>query len=305
MPLPKLDLAVTHFISAVLTFPANETATAELVFGGPHGFEVSSINTAVPIVWSRRPPSSIKPAAFSGIIRHQGQTLDVLAVDTKTTDLIVVVDASAESLILRGSSRSFRRAIQAKSAQIFMDRIRPLMSLGSEHSFRLLIPEVRPTGHPRFNSLLFGISPFFGGDDGAGMLWALNQNLLMRSGSEQRLTEAVAVAGMTAAAGGRKRAVLLVLGSAPGDTEDLKPEAVRTYLGSLGVPLIVWAPENGTGPWGPMRSIATRRLLEKSVADLRDFLDRQLVLWVAGHHPYHELTLALGSQAPQISLVDN
>ncbi len=68
---------------------------------------------------------------------------------------------------------------------------------------------------------------------------------------------------------------------------------MRSYLARLNVPLRVWSPEPEIvdSGWGEVESIATRQRLERSMRDLRDFLDRQIVVWVEGLHLPQQLRL--------------
>src|SRR5204863_4406612 len=88
------------------------------------------------------------------------------------------------------------------------------------------------------------------------------------AGTYQRLTDAVAAAGLQAAAGSRARAVVLVLGPDPKDESAYRVDEVRRYLADLRVPLLVWntgkpsrrtvsddrLPLTKRTPWGEARS---------------------------------------------------
>jgi hypothetical protein len=64
-------------------------------------------------------------------------------------------------------------------------------------------------------------------------------------------TDAVAAAGLRAAAIQRPRAVVLILGERPRDDSELSPPQVREYLSAIGVPLFVWslAPRAAAPGW--------------------------------------------------------
>ena len=95
-----------------------------------------------------------------------------------------------------------------------------------------------------------------------GVLWLLNEARVPRFElAEQRLVDAVAVAGMTATLRSRRRAVVLVLSERPTDSSRLRPSVARHYLAQLGVPLFVWVVGDVSDPmretWGSVRSVET------------------------------------------------
>ena len=78
--------------------------------------------------------------------------------------------------------------------------------------------------------------------------------------------------------------MLITTGEAP-DASRLAPEQVRTYLSSLGVPLVVWNPKKGgkdAGRWGAARNVSTDSLLDSAYRELSRTLDRQRIVWLDG-----------------------
>ena len=113
--------------------------------------------------------------------------------------------------------------------------------------------------------------------------------------------DAVAVAGLQAAAGAGPRAVLLVLGS--GDLKDAARydgPTVRRYLAALHVPLFVWSPGLPTGAmkaaWGVVEDVSTGRGLDRAFALLKDELDAQRIVLLEGRHLPQ--SIALSSKVP-------
>jgi hypothetical protein len=96
-----------------------------------------------------------------------------------------------------------------------------------------------------------------------------------------RLTDAVATAGLTVAAGPRRRAVVLVLG--PNSTDDVSrftPAQVRSFLAELGVPLRVFrsgVPQADGWPDG--EQINSIEDLNAAFESVRGQLDEQCVEW--------------------------
>ncbi len=105
---------------------------------------------------------------------------------------------------------------------------------------------------------------------------------------DQRLGDAVAVAGLTAASGNRRRAVILVLGESPDDAGELTARLARRYLELLQVPLFVWstrATESGAPlPWGDVRDVSTPHRLERATRTVFRALDQQRIVWIDGTH---------------------
>ena len=104
--------------------------------------------------------------------------------------------------------------------------------------------------------------------------------------SGQRMGEAVAVAGVSAAGGGTPRAVVLVLSGNPVDDSRYQPPSVREYLRALRVPFVVWS-ITGDGPagaWGEAADISHQGALNKASKRLLKELRRQWIVWVEGRH---------------------
>lgn len=101
--------------------------------------------------------------------------------------------------------------------------------------------------------------------------------------------EAVATAARHAWAGGRRRAVVLVVGPGSGGGTDAagrysEVEVVR-YLERLGVPLHVWRCGGaGSHGWGDARQVRHPASLIAAADRLLGSLRRQRVVWVEGRH---------------------
>ena len=119
------------------------------------------------------------------------------------------------------------------------------------------------------------------------MPWLATHILSSKAGlSGQRLGEAVAVAGVTAAGGGTPRAVVLVLSGNPVDDSRFQPPAVLEYLRALRVPLVVWstAGDGAAGAWGEAAVVSDPGSLTKASKRLLKELERQWIVWVEGRH---------------------
>ncbi len=302
--LPRLDPRRLHFLSAELEFPDHNLARAELTFGGSYGAEVKSELTAIPLAV----PANFKDptlAEVAGWLRQGGRTLPVVAIDRGPADVVVVRDPSADLLLAKLRRDGQQVRIPALSgrfvprpAQRDPEHMRFEMKLDAADRVRFLWPVAERVAHPRFPLTLFATSPIYTAEAG-GMHWLLTRAVAPRALPPQlpdpktasawthQLADAVAVAGLRAAAGKSRRAVVLVLGAKPEDASFHRPAAVRGYLRALGVPFLLWAehrpkPDSWSAEWGPGEPINSLDHLQRAVRNLRESLDQQLVVWVEG-----------------------
>ena len=136
------------------------------------------------------------------------------------------------------------------------------------------------------------------------MHWLLTR-LMVPGGvpGKQRLSDAVAVAGVQALSGSRPRAVVVVMGADPEDASLSNPATVRQYLASIRVPLFIWSVvkpvETNASPlavWGKIEDVSSVSRLRAAVADLRDELESQWIVWVEGTHLPQSISLAAGTE---------
>ena len=101
--------------------------------------------------------------------------------------------------------------------------------------------------------------------------------------NEHRYADAVAVSGVYAALGARRRAVVLVIGTEK-DKSKVKPEVVKRYLERIGVPLRIWslggAKKDVTDVWGEVVDISNAAKLQRATEELTRELERQRVAWL-------------------------
>lgn len=289
IPLPPLDPERLHFLSADLDFPDNLTATAEITFGGVYADRVVSELTAVPVrLTSRRELPA--PAALAGWFVRGAEPLPVAAVEEGPAEVVVVVDTGAYRELDDLARQGVRRGVPSLSADgsVHYDGmiLHFAMRLGEGERVRFLLPysQVREHAGQRFE--LFPPTADFGPEEG-GMFWFLTRlRPQITGGGPQRLADAVAVAGMSAAGRNRRRAVVLILGRAPEDGSQLDPLLARHYLERLGVPLVVWTVAGRRGrkspDWGEAVDVSTLSRLERAVGDLVRDLSRQRIVWVEG-----------------------
>jgi hypothetical protein len=137
------------------------------------------------------------------------------------------------------------------------------------------------------------------------MLTFLTSSRLMKAqGKALRISDAVAVAGLQAAAENHRRAVVLVLGGDVTDSSQYAPERVRGYLDSVRVPLFVWSLYGPQSPaakaWGGAEDVSTVDKLAQAVARLRAELDSQRIVWLEGRYLPQGIGLTPAAQGVEL-----
>jgi len=198
----------------------------------------------------------------------------------------------------RGLGAGWRRL---GGGSVASEMLRYAMQLGSEQSLRFLWPFSRHRQSDRASYDLFPRSQEHLPRQG-GVFWLLaSANQPPFPLAEQRLADAVAVAGMTAAARDRRRAVVLLLSESPRDASQFSPRAVRRYLSALQVPLHVWSVAKRVSPeveaaWGDVESVYQRRRFERAARKLADSVDAQRIVWLEGLHLPQEIELGAAAR---------
>lgn len=286
--LPPSDLKSPHFLTAELVFPDTSTAHAEATFGGEFGDLVETELTAFPVRILERKAADAQ--LFECFSDAEGHKLRVAEVDREAADVIFVRDRGAEDLLqqLRGAvarmaNASMRQGRAGGHAEYW--RIQGALEKGDR--VRFVWPILQPSQHPNFTHLaVFETSPVLTEKHG-GLFHFLTRLYPAHDKGPQHLADAVALAGLRASAEGRRRAVVLVLGSSePEDRSARGAEQVRVFLQELQVPLFVWMPskkESAKG-WPQPQAIGTPLLVGKAVTRLKDELDQQRIVWLAGRH---------------------
>jgi hypothetical protein len=186
------------------------------------------------------------------------------------------------------------------------DYLRYEIGLRREDEIRYVFPVPRTFAAAGQRAELFDWSRAFTLRDG-GVHWLLTR-LESPHGApgDQRLADAVAVAGIQALSGSRPRAVVLVLGAAPEDASRYDPATVRRYLDSIRVPLVVWSVDKDAAAspalaaWGKVEDVSTLTRFRAAVARLRDELESQRIVWVEG--TYLPQSIALGAGVAGVEL---
>lgn len=319
--LPEHDPDRLHFVRAELEFPRNVSSVAEMTFGGTYAGGSRTELTAVAV--ELRAGRKLPPIRdLQGQFRKAGEPLTVVAAEEGPATVLVIRDQRArETLAELGRSKKAtrmrrRRLLFTGESTRVPRSLRDLMPLAAGSHLRFVWPvaKVREDAEPDLE--VFDFSAPLDSRDG-GLYWLLTKissppALL----GEQRLADAVAVAGVVAARRNRRRVALLVLHPEARDASRLEAAKVRRYLEALMVPLVVWSPgalseagETGeAGPagqggpagnaavWGESRDVSSLVALERAVADLNRTLDRQRLVWVEGLHLPQEVTVDADSK---------
>jgi len=304
--LPPRDLKVLHILTAELWFPPGLLARKDVVYGGEYGSEVSSELTAVP-VRVHQGASLPPPEGLQGWFADAGQPLPVAAVEDGPGKVILVrLPGGTEILekLFPGGRRSAGLSFRNEARLGNEDRIRGLrheMRLGKEDKIRFLSLSSSPYRSSRVPAELFDMSQELKYADG-GLFWYLTSIRVPAEseGQKRRVADAVAVAGLQAAAENYRRAVVLVLGRDDEDASRYDPATVRRYLESIHVPLFVWSlygPNTATAKrWGAAEDISTVFKLNAAVKKLGSELEAQKIVWLEGRHLPQSIALAPGAQ---------
>ncbi len=304
IPLPATDPRELHLLQAEMSFAGNITAKAQVRFGGVYGEEVDTRLTALPVVVERRLPRGTETGEW---FERNGAPLKIAAIEKGPAEVLIVrgegVAQALESL--PGVSQGLgTTAVSSATGRISLnqadvgatasleERLRRLMTLEGESRLRLVLPVAKRVRHPYLEMKLFATSPAITNEQG-GLYWALMQRIhLPGTEDEQRLADAVAIAGLRAAAEDRRRTVILTLAAEAEDASRFDPETVRSYLERMGVPFSLWLVGTGLAvdsAWGAPVAIEGLQDLRRAVRDLEKSLDRQRIVWLEGAHPTDQI----------------
>lgn len=333
VPLPPFDPGTVHVLSAEVTFPDETGARADLAFGGPYADQVTTELSSVPVQVERRRQLR-RPEEAGDWLRHDGEPMEVMAVDEGEADLFAVVDFGSRfqrlGLVVEMAKRMGERdarlvrfpdreeptyRVMGVGVGERLGKSSPLRSMGMRAGDRL--HRVRPQLDARGDRLhLFRLSRGWGTEKGGSAWQVAFHRIEEQPDVPQKLADAVAAAGLWASGRSRPRAVILVLGPDAEDRSDLDPATVRRYLDRLGVPLSVLYveverplhPEVEKAGSRRDRLAAARARWGDGVVDvaevedwihfwdgLRSRLDRQRILWVRGRHLPEDVELTPGA----------
>lgn len=282
--LPHIDESRPHVLHAELVFSGDEPSHVDAVIGGELGEGVSVAMTALPVLVTGRKEPTV--SSFEDSIVVGSEPGKVIAVERGPFEIVVVLEQSA--VLGLGSQSRLLSLPTYSSAGIRLHE-------GDAVRFMSATPTRVESGSLPYD--LFPITTPFGSEHGE-LPYLLTHINLGSAEAGQRIADAVATAGVQAAAGNRRRLVLLILGHRWTDESQLSIHDARRYLQSLAVPLVVWttgAAQSRTvsddrvpivmkTEWGKARNVSTiTRLLESSTR-LLDTLSEQRIVWIEGNH---------------------
>ncbi|HPW55918.1 MAG: hypothetical protein KA072_12930 [Thermoanaerobaculaceae bacterium] len=288
--LPELDPARSHFLAAEVIFPKGIDAHAEASFGGE--FESSAVTelTAFPVVV--RPGATLpRVEEMQGWFRVGEQRPRVVAVEEGFLEVVVVFDQDA--------SGRFRGITPGQRGSRILSYSQPLQESkgGNRMSALWAVPRSVQTPDGKEIRGLFpsSITLDLDVDELRKLIFRVSWPAADRS--KQALANAVATAGMQAAALGRRRAVILILGEAAADQSTISVDAARAYLESLNVPLFVWTPERRISElnlpgWGRPDDVSTDQQLQAAMGRVIKALRAQRIVWIAGSHLPPSISIA-------------
>lgn len=289
--LPEYDPATPHLLSVELTFEGGDTVRGDTLVGG----SVESTGremTSVPVVLHEGAEVPSTGEMSDWVVREDRPT-PVVAFERGPAEVVLVFDQDP------GNLSRLREVVQkVHGHSLYGDRgAVPLGGTRASDRLRVLVPRVRRT-KARDSGELFPLSEDLSYvDSGLFGILANPPDLdvkLEGRAKDQRLSDALAAAALTAAGSRRPRAVVLLVGADPRDASRLAPESVIEYFRALRVPLLVWSPfpHETSSSWGPVRNASSPRHLFEVLHELRELLDRQAMLWVEGRHLPQDLALS-------------
>ena len=296
--LPPHDPEQLHFLRIELDFSDTVTSVVETTFGGGFADTVSAELTAIAVELVR-PGREPGIEDLQGLVSKSGLALRVLALDKTPAEVVIVRDQGAQEAILEMARRRLgvRRSVrQLPTPLSSASSLRFSARLKKGHRISLLSPFAQTVQRDSFEMELFPPSREFSREDG-GLFWLLTQvQPALATPERQRLADAVAVAGLSAASRNRRRAVVLIVGDHPSDASQLGPRQSRHYLKHLGVPLLVWRVEgDGQGTsdgWGQGTRIDDLSAMESAAKELSRLLERQRIIWLEGVHLPQEIAIS-------------
>lgn len=316
--LPPHEPAQVHFLRADLEFGDGVSASAELIFGGSKRSEALAELTAIPVELEGE-ASSPSAAEMTGWLEARGIPVEVEGVEAAGVDVVFVVEGSAVRQLKRAASRSGADAVSPErmrrgataagggaGAPDMLPDVRQSpsgtptffrssssgvrrLSVPAELRFRVQRPVARMTTQKEMVANLFPSTPW--SVRGTLQPWAVASVLCSLPPPEPagpRLADAVVVAGLEAAKGNGRRAVVLILGPDAKDGGLLGAEEARSFLTRLGVPLQVWSAgrrhSREAVRWKAQRLMSDTWEVEGAVHELIEAAARQRIAWVEGAH---------------------
>jgi len=284
------DPSTLHVLDAEIRFPDHVVVREQLVFGTGYSGDLNLHLTALPVLVDD-PDAFPSSEELDGWFEAEGKPLEVADIEKGTAQLVIVRGSSVDDHL-----EALENNLKKNAEEGRVDRL-------SDDVFFRVIGTI-PTGGPRGNARLIPFSH----PKTVGRKGLADELEKARFGDLQfglhRRADAVALAGLEAAAGNQRRTVLLILGPDQDDSSTHSPAAVRAYLEALRVPLLVFD-ITGNSPaaeaWRPVDEVVDPLRWLSSVQWLQEDLDSQRIVWLIGRHMPSDITL--GPKAKGIELL--
>ncbi len=290
LEMPPPPRGAARLLRVEVDFPGDVTASRELAVGGDVVEQISEELTAVPV--------EVHGRTEGAVLREGDDALPVVTFEKGDADLVAVIDPGAlpmlETVATQGSRRRLWRSGGGPGlgGPLVNAEARASVPLPDGARLRLVWPVAssRRQGELRYD--LFPTSPARTAETGGLLDQLLLAAAMPAPAAAPRLADAVALAALSAAQPGRRRAVLLVVGDAKKDGSAYDEGEVRRFLARLRVPLVVWS-TTGAAPaaWGEGERVTSVPRLEAAAHRLDALLGRQRIAWVEGRHLPQRLTV--------------
>ncbi|HXT22185.1 MAG TPA: hypothetical protein VN923_15635, partial [Thermoanaerobaculia bacterium] len=288
--LPPAAPGAAKLLRVEAEFPGGAVASREIAVGGDLAAQIALELTGLPV----EPLGRSDGATLSDGARE----LPVVALEKGDADLVAVIDPSALPALAKLAREGNKQRVSRGGIGIGAGATPGTRTLNSDARAKVPIPDgarlrlVWPVAESRLQGQLrydlFATSPERTSADGSLLDQLERAAMMPASPAQPRLADAVALAALTAAQPGRRRAVVLVLGGEPVDASLYDASRVRRFLDRLRVPLLVWsvAPPapSVTAAWGDAETVSSVQRLEGAARRLDALVQRQRIAWVEGTH---------------------
>lgn len=276
--LPRVDPASIHVLTVEVEFPEQRLARTDVAFGGDLAGEVQTELTAVPL--TRDDPRVLPTvASLAGRFTVGDRPARVVAVEEPIAEVLVVAGES----VLRHLPAQRALASQLSRPPNILVAARPK---DDRLSALFTVPRILTDRRGGTRRLFDVTSPV---RFSAAALPHLLGRLIfptVRPGNDA-VASAVAVGGLHAAAGNRRRVVVLLAAERCSDDPSVDPAEVRGFLADLRVPLRVWSINREAEPelrlqWGEVEDVSGVNRLARASQRLADDLEHQVIVWLDG-----------------------
>lgn len=286
------DATRPHIMRARAVSPQGVVAESEIAFGGGLETQSGSQLTAIPIRVSP-PDATLTPSSLGGWLTIGDEAMRVVAVEEMPGDVIIVRHPMNTEALTR-----LEPGLRMARSPMRLDETGRNAIRHPKPQARYVWPTPSRTPTTTPTDLMPYTYPFeFSTADDFKVI--VSRVSYEATTTRMRYADAVAVAGIRAAAARRPRAVVLVLGGFARDESLMTSEQVREYLRAIAVPLFVWtlgSPDAASG-WGDVIDISSRNGFTRAFNALRDNLQSQRIVWVDGEHLPAEVTVSSAGKA--------